>query len=94
METIESVVPPGRIKFIAECSLALPHSRGHDGPEHSIYCGCPVGRRIIRSQEECSAMMNRIVGIGTLFVIAFVVMFGIVFKDMFVWMWNNPDKIW
>jgi hypothetical protein len=45
-------------------------------------------------REERSAMMNRIVGIGTLFVIAFVIMFGVVFKDMFVWMWNNPDKIW
>ena len=29
-------------------------------------------------------MMSRIVGVGTLFVIAFVVMFGVVFKDMFV----------
>ncbi len=39
-------------------------------------------------------MLNRIVGIGTLFVIAFVIMFGVVFKDMLAWMWNNPDKIW
>ena len=39
-------------------------------------------------------MLNRIVAVGTVFVIAFVVMFGIVFKDMFVWMWNNPEKIW
>jgi hypothetical protein len=39
-------------------------------------------------------MLNRIVAVGTLFVIAFVIMFGVVFKDMFVWMWNNPDKIW
>lgn len=39
-------------------------------------------------------MMNRIVGAWTLFVIAFVLMFGIVFKDMFFWMWNNPEKIW
>jgi len=39
-------------------------------------------------------MMNRIVGIGSLFVIAFILMFVIVFKDMFVWMWNNPDKLW
>jgi hypothetical protein len=31
-------------------------------------------------------MLNRIVAVGTLF--------GIVFKDMFIWMWNNPDKIW
>jgi hypothetical protein len=45
-------------------------------------------------QEERSAMLNRIVGIGTLFVIAFVLMFGIVFKGMFIWMWNNPEKIW
>jgi len=39
-------------------------------------------------------MLNRIVGAGTLFVIAFVLMFGIVFKVMLLWMWNNPDKIW
>jgi hypothetical protein len=45
-------------------------------------------------QEERSAMLNRIVAVGTLFVIAFVVMFAIVFKGMFIWMWNNPDKIW
>jgi hypothetical protein len=45
-------------------------------------------------QEERSAMMNRIVAVGTLFVIAFVIMFGVVFKDMFVWMLNNPDEIW
>jgi hypothetical protein len=45
-------------------------------------------------QEERSAMMNRIVAVGTLFVIAFVIMFGVVFTDMFVWMLNNPDEIW
>jgi len=28
------------------------------------------------------------------FAIAFAIMFGIVFEDMFVWMRNNPDKIW
>jgi hypothetical protein len=39
-------------------------------------------------------MMNRILGLATLFVIAFGVMFGVVFKDMFVWMWNNPEKLW
>jgi hypothetical protein len=39
-------------------------------------------------------MLNRIIGIATLFAVAFVLMFGIVFKDMFVWMWNNAEKIW
>jgi hypothetical protein len=39
-------------------------------------------------------MLKRIIGVGTLFAIAFAIMFGIVFEDMFVWMWNNPDKIW
>ena len=39
-------------------------------------------------------MMDKIIGIGILYVIAFVLMFVIVFRDMFVWMWNNPDKIW
>ena len=39
-------------------------------------------------------MLNRIVGLGTLFVIAFILMFGIVFKDMSIWMLNNPDKLW
>ena len=43
--------------------------------------------------EECSDMMDKIIGIVTLYVIAFVLMFVLVFKDMFVWMWNNPDKI-
>ena len=39
-------------------------------------------------------MMDKIIGIVTLYVIAFVLMFGFVFKDMFVWMYNNPDKVW
>jgi len=39
-------------------------------------------------------MMDKIIGIVTLYVIAFVLMFVIVFRDMFVWMWHNPDKIW
>ena len=39
-------------------------------------------------------MMDKIIGVVTLYVIAFVLMFVVVFKDMFVWMWNNPDKIW
>ena len=39
-------------------------------------------------------MMDKIIGIVTLYVIAFVLMFVIVFRDMFVWMWNNPDKVW
>jgi len=39
-------------------------------------------------------MMNRIVGVATLLVIAFIQIFGIVFKDMFIWMWNNPEKLW
>jgi hypothetical protein len=39
-------------------------------------------------------MMDKIIGIVTLYVIAFVLMFVVVFKDMFVWMWSNPDKIW
>ncbi len=38
-------------------------------------------------------MMDKIVGIVTLYLIAFVLMFIIVFREMFVWMWNNPDKI-
>ena len=39
-------------------------------------------------------MIDKIIGIVTLYVIAFVLMFGFVFKDMFVWMYNNPDKVW
>ena len=39
-------------------------------------------------------MLNRIVAVGTLFVIAFVLMFGVVFKGMFIWMLNNPENIW
>jgi len=39
-------------------------------------------------------MMDKIIGIVTLYVIAFVLMFVLVFRDMFVWMWHNPDKIW
>ena len=38
-------------------------------------------------------MMNRTVAVGTLFVIAFVIMFSVVFKGMFIWMLNNPEKI-
>jgi hypothetical protein len=44
--------------------------------------------------EDYSDMMDKIIGIVTLYVVAFVLMFGFVFWDMFVWMWNNPDKIW
>jgi hypothetical protein len=44
--------------------------------------------------EEYSDMMDKIIGIVTLYVIAFVIMFVVVFRDMFVWMWNNPEKIW
>ena len=55
-------------------------------------------RRLICSgydlTEEYSAMMDKIIGIVTLYVIAFVIMFVVVFREMFVWMWNNPDKIW
>ena len=45
-------------------------------------------------RNDRSTMLNRIVAFGTLFVIAFALMFGVVFRDMFVWMYNNPDKVW
>lgn len=44
--------------------------------------------------EEYIAMMDKIIGIVTLYAFAFVLMFIIVFREMFVWMWNNPDKVW
>ncbi len=54
----------------------------------------PPQRLICNLAEEYSDMMDKIIGIVTLYVIAFVLMFVLVFRDMFVWMWHNPDKIW
>jgi hypothetical protein len=39
-------------------------------------------------------MMDKIIGIGILYVIAVVIMFVVVFEDMFVWVLNNREKIW
>jgi hypothetical protein len=72
----------------AQFRCLLWHFRPRRAIESSVEC---LARS---SHEERSAMLNRIVGLGTLFAIAFVVMLAIVFKDMFVWVLNNREKIW
>jgi hypothetical protein len=56
--------------------------------------------RIRFASESKKALRFRGVAVATpkiqnvLYVIAFVLMFGFVFREMFAWIWNNPDKIW